>query len=100
MTYWAPTSVKRMEAYSGTTDGSGRWTITYTPAFLVPPNVQPVIYPSGDSTTRVRIISADANGCVLQTEKNSGAQVLGIDLLGLSTAVVTGVPCRCLVVES
>lgn len=96
---WVNTD-KRVDTYSGTTDGSGNFSATFTTPFLATPNIQPVTYPAADSTTRVRVTSVDQNGFSVKTEKNGTLNILGLDVLALGTANVPSVQVRVLVVES
>lgn len=91
---------KRVETYSGTTNGSGDYTVVFSPAFSATPNVQPVTYPSADSVTRVRVTAADQNGFTIRAEKNITVNLLAVDLLSLGVAGVASVPVRVLVVEN
>jgi hypothetical protein len=91
---------KRIESYSGTTNGSGDFTVVYSPAFSSAPNVQPVTYPPADGITRVRVTSADASGFTVRTERNASVTILSIDVLSIGVSGVSGVPVRVLVTES
>jgi len=91
---------KRIESYSGTTNGSGDYTVVYSPAFSVTPNVQPVTYPPADGVTRVRVTASDANGFTVRTERNASVTILSIDVLSIGVSGVSGVPVRVLVTES
>lgn len=91
---------KRSDCYAGTTNGSGQFSKVYDTPFQSIPHVNPVCDVGADSTTRVRLIASSTAGFTVQTEKNSGLQVLGIDVLGLATAAVPTVPVRVFVTES
>lgn len=92
--------LKRVETFAGTTDATGNYSITYSPAYGATPHVSPVIYPPGDSITRVRLTAASATGFTVKTEKNATVNLLGVDILGIGTGNVASVPVRVLVVES
>lgn len=91
---------KRIEMYSGTTDGSGDYAVVFAKAFPAVPHINPVTYPAADSDTRARVIAASTTGFTIRTEKNVGLVVLSLTVLGFGTSPVTGVPVRVLVVES
>lgn len=91
---------KRTDTYSGSTNASGDYTVTFSPVFAAIPHVNPVIYPVGDSVTRVRVTNVSASGFTVKTEKNASLSVLGLDVLGLGTVNVPSIAVRVLVVES
>ncbi len=91
---------KRTETYSGTTDGSGNYSVTFTTPYDTIPHINPVTYPSADAVTRVRVTSASENGFTVKTEKNNAVSILAIDVLAIGTANVPSVPVRVLVIES
>lgn len=90
---------RRMETYTGTTNGSGDYTVVYIFPFPTTPHVNPVTYPSADATTRVRVTASDANGFTVHAEKNGGITVLTFDVLGLATAAMPSIPIRVFVVQ-
>lgn len=91
---------KRIETYSGTTDGGGDFTVVFPQAFAAIPHINPVGYPPIDADTKVRLIAASATGFTVRTEKNLGLTVLGLTVLGFGSTPFAGVPVRVLVVES
>lgn len=54
-------TAKRQETYSGTTSGSGTYTITFATAFASTPNIQAVII-TGTDTQSVRITAISSTG--------------------------------------
>lgn len=92
--------LRRVESFSGVTNGSGDFSGTFTPEYPTVPNVQPVTYPGADSITRVRVSAASTAGFTVRTERNSTVNLLGVDILSLGTAAVASVPVRVLVTES
>lgn len=91
-------TVKRIETYTGTTDGSGNFTVTYSPAFSVTPDVQPQLQ-AGTASQVVRITSSTSTGFTVQVTNRSSATVLGIELLLASTTPVSGSSLGVLVVQ-
>lgn len=92
--------LRRVETYTGTTNGSGDFSGVYSPEFATIPNVQPVTYPTADAITRVRVSVSTTAGFTVRTERNATVNLLGIDILSLGTAAVASVPVRVLVTES
>jgi len=72
----APTA-KRTETYSGTSDGSGNYTVTYSTAFGSTPDVQPQIQAGSSSDTRtVRITASSTTGFTVNVRNRT-------DVIGL-----------------
>ena len=92
-----PAAYKRIDTYTGTTDASGNLTITYPTVFPASPHVNPVTKPPADSITRVRVTAESVSGCTIKSEKNATVNLLRIDILGIGTANVAGVPVGVLV---
>lgn len=68
---------KRVETYTGTSDGSGNYTVTYATAFSTTPDVQPQIQASSSSDTRtVRITTSSTTGFTINVRNRT-------DVLGL-----------------
>jgi len=68
-------TVKRQETYSGTTNASGVYTITYGTAYSVTPNVQFQVV-GGSNKTTILITSSTTTGCSFKVELR--ADVLGL----------------------
>lgn len=85
---------KRTESFIGTTDGSGLFSVVFSPAYPVTPDIQPVTIPPADSVTRVRLTAASATGFTVRTETNSSVTILSISVLGFATTAVPSVPVR------
>lgn len=88
-----------MEAYTGVTNATGDFYVVFAVPFIAP-DVMPVCYPPADATTRVRVTAVSQNGFTVKTERNSGVNVLGIDVLLLAASNVPSIPVRVIVVES
>lgn len=91
---------RRMQTYIGTTDAAGDFVIVFAPPFASTPVVDPVCCPPADATTRARVTVLSNTGFTVHTERNSGVNVLGIDVLLFTASVVPNVPIRVMVVES
>lgn len=86
---YVPATAKRTEAYLGTTDGSGNYTVTYGTAFSSVPDVQPQMQ-AGAFNQFIRITSSTTTGFTVQVAQRNSVNLLGIDVLLSTTAVVSG----------
>lgn len=89
---------KRIEAYTGTTDANGLYTVTYSTPFALTPNVQPEP-PSVANYTWIKVIST-TTGFSLRLIQRASLTVLGLELLAATFTNVPAVAARVLVVES
>lgn len=94
---WSLARGYREEDYSGTTDGSGNYTVAYSAAFGATPNVQPVIVNATDSQF-FKLTSSNTTGFTVQVRERASLTVLGINLLSFATTAVSGASVRVLVV--
>jgi hypothetical protein len=99
-TKWNPISCKRIETYTGTTDGSGNYSVVYAVPFDTVPHVIPVVGPATAPNVRVKPTVSTVNGFTVNTNTNSGVSILGIDVLLLAASNVPTVAVRVLVVET
>lgn len=79
-----PASFKRTETYTGTTDGSGNYSVSYGTAFSATPDVQPQLQ-AGSNTQLIKITSSSASGFTVNVQNRS-------DVIGLlpTYAAVSG----------
>lgn len=94
-TDWDTPIMRKTETFSGTTNGSGIYTITYATAYGSTPDVQPQIQASSASdTTSVRITASSTTGFTVLVRNRT-------DTLGLlpSYANVSGASVSVLVTE-
>jgi len=89
---------KRIEAYTGTTDANGLYTVTYATPFATTPNVQPEP-PTVANYTWVKV-SSTTTGFSLRLIQRASLTVLGLELLAATFTNVPAVAARVLVVES
>jgi hypothetical protein len=82
-------TLKRIETYLGTTDGSGNYTVTYSSAFSVTPDVQPQIQVAS-VTQAVRITATSTTGFTIQVTNRAVTTLLGIDLISGTSTPVSG----------
>lgn len=78
-------TLKRQEIYSGTTNSSGIVNITFSSAFPVAPNVQPVVI-GMTANQNFRLVSVSTTGCQVHVFQRNSINLLGADIL-LSTTV-------------
>lgn len=89
----------KVYTYSGTTDGSGNWSVTYPSAFATVPNVQPVLNNPTDLMV-FKLTVSTVNGFTINVVQRAKLTVLGIDLLGFLATAVSGQSLTALVVET
>lgn len=84
-----PIIPKRQETYSGITDASGNYTITFGTAYSVIPNIQANIV-GGTSLQRSTISAISTTGFTINVVSQNTNNLLGIISLLSSTTVVNG----------
>lgn len=89
---------KRVEKYSGTTSGSGNYTVVYSPTFSVTPDVKfSMINPSTNHFAR---ITASSNtGFTIHAYQRASINLLGTDVLLSATINLNGATISVLVTE-
>lgn len=90
--------VKRMETYSGTSDASGNYTITYGTAYSSTPHVNPTLI-GNDDHTACRITTSSTTGFTIKVEARSSLSVLGVNLASFAVSNVVGASVGVLVIE-
>lgn len=95
---------KKVESYSGTTNSSGVYTITFNNAFSVAPNVQACIANQTNELYFIRISSITTTGCTINVYSRSSVTSLPVigavtALLGADTSPVSGVNINVIVME-
>lgn len=88
---------KRQETYSGTTDGSGNYTITFATAYSVAPNIQ-TSYIGGTALYR-SIVTVSTTGFTVNIVSQNTNSLLGIVSLVSSTSNVSGASVDVLITE-
>lgn len=90
---------RRIEIYTGTTNASGIYTVTFPTAFPAPPHVNPtLINPTTEQAFRVTAVST--TGFTVHVFQRGGLTVLGLTLLALATTNVNGASLSVLVMEA
>lgn len=92
-------SLKRIDSYSGTTNGSGTYTVTFSTSFASSPNVQVNIPNQSLTNEFIRVSSVTMTGCTIQVYARSTLTILGIDVLSSGTTNVSGANVDVLAVE-
>lgn len=82
-------TVRRVETFLGTTNGSGNYTVVYGTAFPTTPDVQPALQ-AGTVSQTVRITASSTTGFTVQVTQRNSVNILGSDVLLATTSVVSG----------
>lgn len=93
-----PATPRRIETYTGTTNASGNYTVTYSTAFANVPDIQPQMQ-AGNFNQFIRITSSTTTGFTVQVAQRNSVTLLGIEVLLASTVVVNGASVGVLVTE-
>lgn len=93
------TSGKRSELYSGTTNGSGVYTVTFSAAYSVAPNIQANLTNQSSTNQYLRISSVSTTGFTVNVYAFSTNTLLGIVSLISTTTNVSGSTLDVLVTE-
>lgn len=93
------TGGKRLEMYSGTTNSSGVYTVTFSTAFAVAPNIQVSITNQGSTNQYVRISNISTTGFTINAYSFSTNTLLGIVSLVSTTTNINGATIDVLVTE-
>jgi len=89
---------KKQETFSGTTNGSGNYTVTFANAYSVAPNIQANIV-GGTALQRSIITSITTTGFTVIVVSQNTNTLLGIINLVSSTSIVTGANIDVLITE-
>lgn len=92
------TALKRQETYSGSTNSSGDYTVTFGTAYSVPPNIQAQII-GGNSNQVLTVTSVSTTGFTVKVVEKQTTTLLGIVVLQNSTANVNGANVDVLITE-
>ncbi len=88
-------SKKRQDVYSGTTDGSGNYTVTFGTSYSTPPSIYPTIPNQTATNQYVKVTSVSTTGFTVNAW--SFTNILGV--LQLGTSVITSLPVEVQVLE-
>lgn len=75
---------------TGTTNGSGVFSVSVSPPFTTLTHVNVQGMPPTDNTIFLRVTSADVNGVSVVAEQRTGLSVLSLTVLSLATTPAVG----------
>lgn len=93
------TAGKRMELYSGTTNASGVYTVTFGTAYSATPHIQANITNQANLNQFVRVTSVSTTGFTINVFQRNSVTLLSTDLLLATTVNVNGATIDVLVAE-
>ena len=82
-------TVRRMETFSGVTNGSGNYTITYSTPYPTVPHVAPQLT-AGTASQVARITASSVNGFTVSVTNRASVTLLAVEVLLASTTSVVG----------
>lgn len=94
-----PPTIRRQEPYSGSTNASGVYTVTFSTAYSVAPNIQVSISNQTLTNQFIRVSSVTTTGCTVNVFQRNSVTLLGIDVLLSATSNVSGAAVDILVTE-
>lgn len=94
-----PPSAKRIESYSGTTNASGNYTVTFGTAYAVAPNVQATIPNQAAVNQFIKVTSVSTTGFTVNVFQRNSVTLLAVDVLLSTTTNVNGAPVDVMVLE-
>jgi hypothetical protein len=95
-----PTDIKRTETYSGTTNASGAYTVTFPTSYSTTPNIQANIVNQSATNQYLRISSISTTGFTVNAYERSGINILGNIVLLSSVSNVSGATIHVLITEN
>lgn len=90
---------KKSTPYSGTTNASGVYTVTFPVAYAVAPNIQANMVNQSATNQFLRISSITTTGFTINTFARASLTVLGIELIAAATTNVANAPVDVLITE-
>lgn len=91
-------TIKRIETYTGTTNGSGTYTVTYGTAFGSKPKVL-VSYEGSNNKANVFVSSSSTTGFTITTTQYNAITALGFEVLAGAPTALTGATVNVIVIE-
>jgi len=91
--------IKRSTPYSGTTNASGVYTVTFATPYAVAPNIQANMVNQSATNQFLRISAISTTGFTVNTFARASLTVLGLELLAAATVVVPSAPVDVLITE-
>lgn len=93
------TAGKRQELYSGTTNASGVYTVTFGTSFSAAPNIQACVTNQSVTNQGLRVTSISTTGFTINVFQRNSVNLLATDLLLSSTVNVNGATVDVIVTE-
>lgn len=90
---------KRQEVYSGTTNGSGNYTVTFSTPYSVAPNIQASISNQSAVNQSIRVSSVSTTGFTVNVYQRNSVTLLSVEVLLAATVNVSGATVDVLVTE-
>lgn len=90
---------KRQETYSGSTNASGEYTVTFGTAYSVAPNVQAQII-GGNSNQILTVTSVSTTGFTVKVVEKQTTTILGVVVLMNNTTNINGASVDVLITEN
>lgn len=96
-----PPTAKRQETYSGTTNASGNYTVTFSVAYAVAPNIQASISNQSNVQYQIRVSAVSTTGFTINVNQRNTAflSLLGLDILTAGVTNISGAVVDVLVTE-
>lgn len=91
-------TIKRIETYTGTTNASGLYSVTYTTAFSSKPKVI-VTYEGSNNKNNVFVSSSTTTGFTITATQYNAINALGIEVLAGAPTALTGATVNVIVIE-
>lgn len=85
-----PSRVGKYTIYSGTTNASGEYVVTYPVAYSQAPTIIPVQLPTTAANKTIRIVATTATGFTVKVEQRNSVNLLAVDVLLATTVAVNG----------
>lgn len=99
MKVWATETFSQSISYSGTTNSSGEYTITFPTPYSIEPNIQISIPNQSVTNYFTRVSSVSTTGCTIHVYQRSTVTILGAEVLLATTTNVSGINVDVLVTQ-
>jgi hypothetical protein len=94
-----PAASKRVETFTGTSNASGVYTVTFSTPYATAPNVQASITNQSATNQFIRVSSVTTTGCTINVYARSAVTLLGLEVLLAATTNVSGAQVALLITE-
>lgn len=90
----------RVEVYSGNTDGSGNYSITFTDSFTVVPGISTSVINNSTTNRFIRVTSISRTAFTVNVYQRNSITILGAEVLLSATSTVSGASVNVVIQES